>query len=243
MAQALTIRNDQLAQSASIGLASLSDATWPTPGVDEFLALLALRIVLAGHLVGTVERQSDPTGRTKIRVKFDGKKVPEERIRAANLLVAPLGVYADLAGISYEYSANDTGALPIPLLIMGGVVSVSLVAGGAYVVTYVAKEAATVVDNALRRNAASKAVQEADAQVLQVMNAHVQREVVAGKIIEFDSVERSILDALQNRISNIVKQAYATPDGKLPSWVVPTVGVLGAAAVAGALYLFGKGNN
>lgn len=242
--QTIAIRNDQLSQSASIGVAALHDASWPSPGVDEFLAVLALRIVLAGYLIGSVERSVDAQGHTSVRVKFDGQQVPTDRLWAAQLLVAPLGAYADLAGISYEYSASDTGAVPVPLIILGGVVSVTLVAGGAYVVTYVAKEAATVVDNALRRNSASKAVQEADAQALKIVESHVQREIAAGKILEFDSVERSILSALQDRISNIVKQAYQPPDGKLPTWVVPTVGVLGAAAVASALFVFGtKGNN
>lgn len=241
--QSLTVYNDHLAQSAAAGLAAFESANWSSNGTGEFLAVLALRIVLCGHLIGTVER-TDVDGKTQIRVKFDGKKVPEDRLRAAQLVVAPLGVYADLAQLTYEYRANETGAVPVPLIILGGVVSVALVAGGAYVVTEVAREASKVVDNALRRNEASKAVQEADAQSLHVLNSHVQREVVAGKILEFDSVERSILDALQDRISNIVKQAYEPIKEGIPTWVVPTVGVLGAAAIAGALYVgMTKGKN
>lgn len=240
--QSITVTNDQLARSASLGLANFESASWETKGTDEFLAVLALRIVLCGYLIGTVERlESD--GKTQIRVKFDGKNVPSDRLRVAQLLVAPLGVYADLAEIAYEYRAVETGAVPVPLMILGGVVSVSLIAGGAYVVTEVAREASKVVDNALRRNDASKAVQEADAQALKIVNTHVQREIVAGKILEFDSVERSILDALQARISSIVKQAYEPTKEGLPTWVLPTLGVLGAAAVAGALYVGVKGKN
>lgn len=240
--QSVTVHNDQLARSASVGLAAFESANWSNSNTDDFLAVLALRIVLCGYLVGTVERV-EANDRVQIRVKFDGKKVPQDRLRAAQLVVAPLGVYADLANLGYEYRATETGAVPVPLLILGGVVSVSLIAGGAYVVTEVAREASKVVDNALRRNDASKAVQEADAQALHVINSHVQREIVAGKIIEFDSVERSILDALQDRISNIVKQAYEPIKEGLPTWVLPTVGVLGAAAIAGALYVGMKGKN
>jgi hypothetical protein len=166
--------------------------------------------------------------------------MPADRRRAAELLIAPLGVYADLAGISIVREAgNDVGAIPVPLIIAGGVVQVALIAGGAYVVTYVATEASKIVDGALRRQAASKAVQEADAQAIQVMNQHVQREKIAGKLIEFDAVERGVLDALQDRISNIVKQAYSPAAlSSLPPWVIPAAGLVGAAAVVSALFYF-----
>lgn len=238
MAQALTIQDNHLQTSAEIGLACLAVGVWPAPGVDEFLGVMALRIVLAGSLVGDVERV-EKNGVTRINVRIDGRPMNPERQRAAALLFAPLGVYADMAGISKTYAAaNDTGAVPVPLIIAGGVVQIALIAGGAYVLTYAATEAAKIVDGALRRNSASRAVQAADAQAIAVINQHVQREKVAGKIIEFDAVERSVLDALQSRIANIVKQAYLPADfGKnLPSWVFPVVGLVGAAAVVSAFY-------
>jgi len=239
MAQALTIQDNHLQTSAEIGLACLAVGVWPNPGVDEFLGVMALRIVLAGSLVGDVERVEEG-GVTRVNVRIDGRPMHPERQRAAALLFAPLGVYADMAGISKTFAANDTGSVPVPLIIAGGVVQIALIAGGAYVLTYAATEAAKIVDGALRRNSASTAVQAADAQAIAVINQHVQREKIAGKIIEFDAVERSVLDALQSRIANIVKQAYMPADlGKnLPSWVLPAAGLVGAAAVVSALFYF-----
>ena len=70
------------------------------------------------------------------------------------------------------------------------------------------------------------------------MNTHVQREIAAGKVLEFDAVERSVLNALQDRVSNIVKQAFEpVSPANLPPWVVPVVGIVGAAAVVSAFLL------
>jgi len=240
MSQSLTIANPTLSSALTRGLNALASGNWPTPGVDEFLATLALRLVVCGYLVGEV-RRVEVDGHTQIQVTLDDRPVPEERRRAAKILLAPLAVYLELADLKVTTAPSlvDTGAIPVPIIIAAGVVSVAIVAGGAYVITYVASEAAKVVDGALRRNAAAKEVQSADEQAIKVMNAHVQRDIAQGRLFEFDEAERAVLNALQDRVSNIVKQAYTPIDSNkgLPAWALPALGIAGAAAVSALFFI------
>jgi hypothetical protein len=233
--KSLSIRNSQLADSAAQGVLNFQQADWSrATAKDEFLATIALRIVLVGYLIGRVEHRTTET-QTEIAVYLDQTEpVPAERLRAAQLLIAPLGVYADEAKISAVYGqTEDVGAVPMPIVILGGVVAVSMVAAGGTVLWNVVDHASEVVDNALRRDSATKAVQAADGKTLEVMQNHVQREKIAGKTLEFDATERSILQALQERVGKIVAMAYAPTNKSFPAWAIPAG--LGAAAILTAL--------
>jgi hypothetical protein len=230
----LSIQDRQLSISATEGIRHLEAGDWSTSArpAEEFLAVLALRLLLAGYLIGSVNKNVASDGTTTLRVELDGRSAPPERREAAQLLVAPLGVYADLAGLSFRTQANDTGAIPIPILIVGGAVAVTVVIAQAYVVMYVAEKAANIVDGALKRNAASSEIQRADAEVLKLVNNHIQREQAAGATLPLDEATRFALAGLQTRVGSLVKSAFEA-EGKsgFPSWALPTIGLTALAVV------------
>lgn len=238
MAQ-LNVYNRQLATSATEGIRHLESADWSTSAQprDEYLALLTLRFVLAGYLVGTVQRTTSD-GKVSIAVKLDGRDSPLERRNAARALLIPLEAYANLAGIRLDYYAkSETGAVPIPVLIVGGAVAVSIVAAEAYVLSFAVDRGAQIVDGALRRNDAAKEVQRADAEVIKLVNQHVQREQAAKQTLPLDDATRLAISGLQTRIGTLVKNAYeAEKASNFPAWVFPVAGLAAAAAVAAVMF-------
>jgi hypothetical protein len=240
MPTSLTISDRQLAISASEGVKHLDAADWSASvrPTEEFLALLALRIVLAGYLVGDVKRSTDASGATTIEVTLDGRPAPAARKAAAQLVVAPLGAYAELAGLSFASHANDTGAIAVPVLIVGGVVAVSAIVSGAVVLYSVANRATEIVDKALKRNAASAEIQKADAQALALVNNHVQRELAAGRTLALDDATNTALGAVKTRIQQLIGLGFTDPEkpNTLPSWVLPVAGLTAAAVVTAVIY-------
>jgi hypothetical protein len=217
-----------------VGVRHLQIADWSlsTRPTEEFLATLALRLVLAGYLVGTVEKTTAADGSTSVTVELDGRPAPSERQEAAKMLVAPLGAYIELANLRFSSAANDTGAIPIPLLIVGGIVAVTVVVARSYVVMYVAEQAKEIVDGALKRNAASKEIQQADAEVLKLVNNHVQREQETGKAMPLDEATRTAIKNLETRVGSLVKASYENiPKPGFPSWVWPAAGLTAVAVV------------
>lgn len=233
MPASLSVHDRQLSIAATEGIRHLEAADWSTsvrPG-EEFLAVLALRLLLAGYLIGTVNKIVGADGTTSLHVEIEANNAPPERAEVARLLVAPLGVYADMAGLSFTSQASDTGAIPVPILIVGGAVAVTVVIAQSYVVMYVAEKAAAIVDGALRRNAASAEIQKADAEVLKLVNLHVQREQSAAKTLPLDEPTRFALSALQARVGALVKSAFDQPSKNFPTWALPAIGVTAAAVV------------
>lgn len=244
MAQSLTISDRQLAVSAEEGIRHLEAADWSSSvhPESEFLAVLALRLVLAGYLVGEVKRDTSPDGTTTLRVTLDARSQPTERLSAAKLLVAPIGVYADMAGIAVEKHASDTGAVPVPVLILGGAVAVAVIAAQSYVVMYVAEKALVIVENGLKRNSATKEIQRADAEVLKLVNQHVQREIAANSTLPLDDATKLALSGLQSRVGALVQLGYQSEQGKgFPSWALPTIGLTAAAVVTAIIIYRTKG--
>jgi len=195
-------------------------------------------------LVGEVKRDVNPDGFTTILVTLDGRAQPSERFSAASLLLAPLGAYADLAGITLEKRASETGdvGVPIPVLILAGAVAVTIVAAQAYVVMYVADKALVIVENALKRNSAAKEIQRADAEVLKLVNTHVQREIAAGTTLPLDDATKLALAGLQNRVGSLVQLGYQNPQEKgFPSWALPAAGLAAAAVVTAVVIYRTKG--
>ncbi len=244
MAQTLTIQDRELSVAATEGIRHFQEADWSTSTrpEQEFLAVLALRMVLAGYLVGDVQRDTSPDGTTTIRVTIDGRTQPSERLSAAKLLLLPLGVYADQSGIAIEKKAADTGAIPVPVLITGGAVAVAIVAAQAYVVMYVAEKALIIVDQGLKRNAATKEIQRADAEALKLVNQHVQREIAAGRALALDEATKTALAGLQTRVNELVKAGYENVQASgFPSWALPTMGLAAAAVVTAVVIYRRKG--
>ncbi len=235
MASTLTIQNRQLAVSATEGLRHLEAADWSASvhPTQEFLALLALRLVLSGYLVGSVTKSTDSSGLTTIHVEAPvGDVHMNERLNAVAALLEPLRYYASQAGISITLTADETGAIPIPVLIVGGAVAVSAVVAQAYVVMYAAEKAATIVDGALKRRAAAAEVQRADGEVIKLVNNHVQREQAAGKTLPLDDATKLAMAGLQTRIGSVLKNAFESEKKEgFPLWGWPIAGLAAAAAV------------
>ena len=243
MPSTLTIQNRQLATSATEGLRHLESADWSASvhPTQEFLALLALRLVLSGYLIGSVTKTVDSSGLTTIHVEAPSGRVQmDERFNAVAALLEPLRYYASQSGISLTLTADETGAVPIPILIVGGAVAVSAVVAQAYVVMYAAEKASQIVDGALKRSAAAAEVQRADAEVIKLVNNHVQREQASGKALPLDEGTRVAIGGLQTRIGSLVKYAYQKENEKgFPLWGWPVAG-LTAAAVVTAIIMYRK---
>jgi hypothetical protein len=198
-------------------------------------------MVLAGYLVGSVSRSTNSDGATTIRVVIDGRAAPPERLAAAKACVESLAAYADLAGITANYDTGDVG-VPVPVLVLAGVVSVAVVAAQAYVMIQVADRAGSIVDNALKRNAASSEIQRADAQVLKLVNNHVQREIAAGTTLPIDEATRMAIQGLHTRVGSLVQAGYQKEEEKgFPVWVLPALGVTAAAVVTAIIVYKKKG--
>jgi hypothetical protein len=245
MPATLTIADRSLSVAATEGIRHLQDADWSasTRPTEEFLAVLALRLVLVGYLVGSVTRTTNADGATMIAVSLPANDTGGERLAAAKLLLAPLGIYADMAGISIEKRASDTGVIPIPVLIVGGVVAVSFVAAQAYVVMYVADKAGEITDRVLKRQAAASEIQRADAEVLKLVNLHVQREQASGQTLALDEATKFALGGLQSRVGSLVQLGYQSEQNKgFPSWALPAMG-LAALAVVTAIVFLRKGQH
>jgi hypothetical protein len=234
----LRFRNDQLSNAASRGYDRLASNDWSgSSAVEDFLALMALRCVLAGYLVGDVSRTTSAEGKVTIDVVLDGRKSVPERAQAARALIAPLGAYGDLAGLEFATQQTDTGAIPIAVLIAGGVVAVSVVIAQSYVLMNIADKAAQVVDGALRRKDASQEIQNADAEVVKLVNNHIQREQNEGKALPLDAATKAAISGLETRVGSLVKSSFESAAYQsLPKWVWPTVGV-SAVAVVTAIFI------
>ena len=239
MAATLTVSDRNLSVAATEGIRHLQGADWSTSTrpTEEFLAVLALRLVLVGYLVGSVTRTTNADGQTVISVSLPGNDTGGERLQAAKMVLAPLSIYADLAGISIEKRANDTGAIPIPVLILGGAVSVAFIAAQSYVVMYVADKAGEITDRVLKRQAAAAEIQRADAEVLKLVNNHVQREQTAGQTLALDEATKFALTGLQSRVGNLVQLGYQTETKGFPSWALPAAGLAALAVVTAIVFL------
>lgn len=239
MASTLAISDRNLSVAATEGIRHLQSADWSssTRPTEEFLAVLALRLVLVGYLVGSVTRSTSADGQTVISVSLPANDIGGERLDAARAVLAPLGIYADLAGLRLEKRASDTGAVPIPVLILGGVVTVSFIAAQSYLVMYVADKAGEITDRVLKRQAAAAEIQRADAEVLKLVNNHVQREQVAGRTLSLDEGTKFALAGLQSRVGSLVQLGYQSAEKGFPSWVLPAAGLAALAVVTAIVFL------
>jgi len=245
MSSTIAIQNRQLAVAATEGLRHLETADWTssTNPKSEFLALVALRLVLAGYLIGSVSKTTQADGTTTIAVEIPGGTQPADRLLAARSLIDPLAAYLSAAGLSFS-SQLETGAVPIPVLIVGGAVAVTAIVAEAYVVSFACEKASEVVDKALTRDAAAKEVQRADAEVIKLVNNHVAREQAAGRRLQIDDATMLALTGLQSRIGSLVKNAFSSEAKSiLPPWVLPAAGVAAAAAIAFVLVHKGRKQN
>jgi hypothetical protein len=245
MPTTLYIDDRALATGATEGIRHLETADWSKSvrPVAEFRALVALRLVLVGYLVGKVERTQQSDGSWLVAVTIDqNSSAGDARWQVAKSLIAPLAVYTELAGLRVVARASDTGIVPVPLLILGGVVAVSIVAAQAYVATVVVEKAAEIVDGAFKRSDAANEVQRADAEVLKLVNNHVLREQAAGQTLQLDQATAIAIDGLQQRTSKTLGAAYAgnSKSNEFPPWIIPTAGLAAAAALTAFVVVKGK---
>lgn len=182
-----------------------SRAAWgKVPLPDAIRALHGLLIetcALQARLVGTI---SESAGENP-EVLIDPRPMPgraPERLAAARVLA---GTPEILQAAAMQYGVltrtqADAGALP-------AVAIVAIVVVGAAAVAYCAHQAATVVDRDLARDADLQKLTELHAHTMQIVRAHVEREIAAKKTLPLDDASKAALKSLGAAQIEVAKRA------------------------------------
>jgi len=160
----------------------------------SFRALLVERAALMAELAGTI---TEPTS-SAVPLVLDPTPRPDavpERAWAARVLYqTPLVLAESLQGeqaLTTE-AQSDTGALP-------AIAVVAIVVVSAVAVAYCADRAAEVIDRKLSRDADARALMQVDAQTMQIVRDHVEREQEAAQALPLDDASRTALETLRER--------------------------------------------
>jgi len=219
-------------------LARAKDPTpWQNTPKDEvlFRGSMLLRALLvckfAGTVIVTPRSESNPVSSVTM-VALDPPA--GERGNAVRLLMQTTAIYSqgriDASDIQTTSARGDVGVWPI-------VVGVCVVGLGAMATLgYCVHEYREVVDNARQREADMSKLKQADAQALEVLKRHTDREAQAGHALALDPASQSILDAL-SKMQSIIANKQSTDPPSPPSGFSLTTLELGAAAVIAAILL------
>lgn len=188
-----------------------------------FRALLLERTYLIAHLAGVIKAEPSDSVGLRIDPQIRASVAPERKAAAqalyntAYLLSRETWREPTEEGFATE-STVDVAGWPL-------VVAVAVIAAGA--IAYCAHQAAKVIDRQLARKADLAKLAQADAQTMQVVRAHVDRETKAGKRIPLDDASKRALEALSQR-QQAIAQKVLPPMGR--GIELPSIGKATAAA-------------
>jgi hypothetical protein len=212
---------------------------WANTPKDETLfrgLMLARAIVVAkfsGTVIVTPRSETNPVSTVTMAA---GSALPAgERGEAVRLLMQTTAIYSqgrvDASDIQTTSAGGDVGVWPI-------VVGVCVVGLGAMATLgYCVHEYREVVDNERQRQADMLKLKQADAQAIEVLKRHTDREAQAGKQLPLDDASRSILDALSKMQSIIANKQSVDPPSPPGSGIGLTEIEIGAAVVLAAILL------
>lgn len=103
------------------------------------------------------------------------------------------------AGALTTEGQGDTGALP-------AIAVVAIVVVSAVAVAYCADRAAEVVDRHLSRRADLQSLSQVDAQVMQVVRAHLEHEQEMGEPLPLDDASKAALEVLREKQGEVLSR-------------------------------------
>ncbi len=208
--------------------------------VADWLDYLALRSWIAGRLSGAAgagSESGEPLIMAPDYAAARGLASTNPRARAVALIgQSGIALARQVPGLEswtpprifvtgHPGENSDTGFPLIAIAIVTVIVAVAESAA----VAYLAHEAAPVIDNWLSRDATTKQMVQADAQVLKVLDVHASAETTAGKALPLSDAEVRALDELEARQKVLLNRQPppVSNAGDFPWWSLP------AAAAAG----------
>ena len=216
-------------------------APWSANVRDESLfrgCMLVRALVVAtfsGRVVVQPRTEANPISSVVMSV---GDLPAGERGDAVRALMSTTAIYSrgqvNSADIQTSSAGGDVGLWPI-------VVGVCVIGLGALgTLGYCVHEYKQVIDNAAQREADMLKLKQADAQALEVLKRHTDREAQAGKQLPLDEASKNILDALAKVQSIIADKQSTDPSSAPDSGFSYTELAIGAALALGALLLLKK---
>lgn len=219
---------------------------WRKTARDEslFRGIELMRALTLAQLSGSVVVQP-ATERTPIAmmtIAVGAAPAQPDRAAAVRVLTATDVIYSggqvDTRTLETRSTAGDVGVVQVA--VVAGVAVVALGALG--FLGYCVHNYATVVDHSEQRSADMAKLKEADAQALELVKRHADREAQAGKPLPLDEASKQALAGLA-KVQELIAQKQsidpASPPFSFLGLSLPELGVA-AAAVAGAIWLFKK---
>ena len=210
-----------------------------------FLGVELQRALAAAALFGRVVASPASEASPLASVLVDPQPALGDSVRAAaaRVLATTPAIYSrgqvDASDIDTSSFGGEVAAVPVPIVAGAAVVML----GGWAFAGWCVHKYADVVDHQKQRDADFAKLKQADAQALEVLGRHAQRESQAGKQLELDAASKQVLANLgkvQELLAN--KQTVSPPSGfgGFLSSVSPTQIAVGAAIGFGALWLLRK---
>ncbi len=222
-----------------------SAAPWGPRDVSAFRGVELQRALCLGGLTGRVvvlpRTESNPVASMAV----DVGPLPTDPARAAAVKVLTTtsailsGGLVDSSDIQ-TVSSGTAGDVGVPPLIVAGVVVVAL--GGLGFLGYCVHQSAQVIDHSRQREADMAKLKQADAQALEIIKRHTDREAQAGKQLSLDDASKSALSALAKMQEVLAAKQSVDPPSKgfFESLSTTEKIVGGLVVVAGAALLLRK---
>lgn len=227
-----------------------SAAPWGPGDAAAFRGCQLMRALVLGGLTGRVFTMPRTEVNPIATLAIDVGPLPADPARAAavRVLTATSAILSqgrvDASDIQTEThgaaSALPDGDVGVAPLVIAGVVVVAL--GGLGFLGYCVHEAKEITDHNRQRDADMAKLKQADAQALEIIKRHTDREAQANKTIPLDDASKAALSAVAKMQEVLAsKQSIDTPSKGFFESLTTTEKVVGVVVLAGAaLLLFRK---
>ena len=240
-----------IAAAATRGVNRAIGRDWTSGSIEdraaEFRAALVYRSWIAAKILGHsgMSAERGALGMAPDYVEANLRSGENERARIVAAIgrtgvllrsAMPAASPFDLTMLQTKAGRAETGGLPLVAI---AIVTVIVAVSESAAVAYLAHEAKHVIDNYLSRSANLQELAQADAQVLKIVDQHVEREDKAGGPIPLDDAEKAAIGMLEKRQVEASKKITGpTPvkDSEWPGWAIPA----GIAAAVAAGFILAK---
>lgn len=213
---------------------------WSSGDASAFRGVQLLRAITLARMSGSVQAnpRSEASPFASMVIAVGGPPPEADRAAAMRVLAATSvilsGGKVDASDIqTFSRGAEEVGIAPV---VAAGVVVVSL--GAIAFLGYCVHEAVALVDNDRQREADMQKLKVADAQALEIIRRHTDREAQAGKALSLDDASKSALSALA-KMQEVLAAKQTTVDPPAPGFwesLSLTEKILGGVVVVGGAY-------